>query len=156
MKQIVSKRTIVLAVCALCLCLGTGADKQVTRPYKIKGVTTGEITSFSPETMTITFRARNTGEATHCGAYSNTLTGSLSLATLQGSSQGLFVCANGDQIGWTATISGATLTVTATSGTGRFEGGSGGGFVAELDNIVVDLDEMTISYTFEGRGTVTY
>jgi len=131
-----------------------GAGKQVTKPYKIKGETKGVITSLSPD-FTITFTATNIGEATHCGRYYNELTGTLSLVTHQGTSEGLFVCADGSEIPWTATINGTTLTVVATGGTGRFEGGTGG-FVAEMDNIVIDLDEMMLSYTFEGSGEVTY
>jgi len=66
---------------------------------------------------------------------------------------------NGDTIYWVGTIEGATLTVTSTSGTGRFEGGSGG-FVAEISKLVLDpmppVVGGTISYTFEGTGAVTY
>ena len=137
----------------MCLCLGMGAGKQVTKPYKITGETKGVITSFIGGT--ITFTAINVGEATHSGKYYNELTGSLSLVSHQGTSEGVFVCANGDEITWTGTINGTTLTVTATGGTGRFEGGSGG-FVATMENIVVDLSGMTLSYTFTGSGKVTY
>ena len=97
----------------------------------------------------------NLGEATHSGRYWNEFTGSLSLATFQGDSEGTFVCANGDEIYWTGTINGPTLTVTATGGTGRFAGGHGG-FVADLFDIDINLDDLTLSYSFDGTGEVTY
>jgi hypothetical protein len=90
-----------------------------------------------------------------CGRYLNELTGSLSLVTHRGTSEGLFVCADGSEITWTGTINGTTVTVTATGGTKRFEGGIGG-FVAVMDDIVIDLKNMVLSYEFEGVGEVTY
>ena len=154
MQGIVSKHTTVLAACAVCLCFGIGAGKQVTKPYKITGDVVGEILSVSPD-YTITFKAINIGEATHSGRYYNELTGRLSLVTHQGTSEGLFVCADGSKITWTATINGTILTVTATGGTKRFQGGTGG-FVAEMEDIVVDLKNKVLSYTFKGIGEVTY
>jgi hypothetical protein len=150
-----SKLTTVAAVCTVCFGLAFGAAKEPTKPYKITGFSWGDITSFNPATMTITFTMVSLGEATHSGRYWNEFTGSLSLATLQGDSQGTFVCANGDEIYWTGTINGPTLTVTATGGTGRFAGGHGG-FVADLFDIDINLDDLTLSYSFDGTGEVTY
>jgi hypothetical protein len=150
-----SKLATVAAVCTVCLGLAFGAAKEPTKPYKITGFSTGDITSFDPATMTITFTMVNAGQATHCGRYWNEFTGSLSLLTLEGDSEGTFVCANGDLIYWTGIINGPTLTVTATGGTGRFADGTGG-FVADLYDIDINLDDMTLSYSFEGTGEVSY
>ncbi len=158
-----TKGIITVAVCTLSLCLATGAGKQVSKPYKISGEVAGQITSvtLAPDGKTpigITFEAVNVGEATHCGRYWNEIThGQLSLVTFQGTSEGVFYTADDKKttIIWTATIAGTTLKVTATGGTGRFAGGSGG-FVAQMDNIELDFDNMTISYTFKGSGEVIY
>jgi hypothetical protein len=152
---------VLLTVCALGLTSAAGTKKQVTRPYKITGVTVGEITAVTatPTDYSITFNLVNVGEATHCGRYSNVGRSTLSLLTHTGTTEGTFTAANGDTVNWVGTIAGTTLTVTVTGGTGRFADGSGG-FVAEIGNLV--LDPMppavggTVAYTFEGTGTATY
>jgi len=159
--QIATIGLAILTVCVLGPSWAAQAQEQVTRPYKITGVTVGEITAVTATAtdVSITFNLVNVGEATHCGKYWNVGTTTLSLVTHKGTAQGTFTCANGDIIYWVGTIDGTTLTVTTTSGTGRFEGGSGG-FVAEISNLVLDpmppVVGGTISYTFEGTGAVTY
>ncbi len=151
----------VLAGCAICLSAAAEPKQQVSRPYKITGVTVGEITAVTVTTndLLISFNLVNVGEATHCGRYLNVGTTTLSLVTHTGTAEGTFSAANGDIIYWVGVIKGTALTVTATGGTGRFAGGSGG-FVAELSNVIIDpLPPVVggiISYTFEGTGRVSY
>ncbi len=150
-----------LTVCVLGLASPAGAQTQALRPYKITGVTVGEITAVTvtPTDYSISFNLMNVGEATHCGLYSNVGTTTLSLVTHTGTAQGTFTAANGDIVYWVGTIQGTTLTVAITGGTGRFADGSGG-FVAEISNLVIDpmppVVGGTISYTFEGTGEVSY
>lgn len=151
--QFVSLGLAALVIGALSVSNAAGAGNQVTKPYKIKGETVGQITSVSGST--ITFDLVNVGEATHCGRYYNVGTTTLSLATLTGTAEGVFTAASGEEVYWVGTISGTTLTVTMTGGTGKYAGGSGG-FVAELTNLELDLDSGTITYDFAGRGEVTY
>jgi len=157
--QIAGIAFALLAACALAL--PSPAKPKQPRPYKITGVTVGEITAVTvtPTDFSITFSLENVGQATHCGRYWNVGTTTLSLITHTGTAEGTFTAANGDEIEWEGTIHGTTLTVTVIGGTGRFADGSGG-FVAEISSLVLDpmppVVGGTISYTFEGTGSASY
>lgn len=156
---ILRKRTVLATAGFMALVLAVAGlsvawTGQVSRPFQITGTATGEITSVAPD-LTITSTYKGVGEATHCGRFLDEGTSTLSLVTGKGTGEGTFVAADGSKWFYTFVVDGATFTVTTTGGTGRFKGGTCE-FVAQLDNLQVDLTAGTTSYTYVGSGEITY
>lgn len=155
----------ILAIGTPGLIAEAGANKQVTKDFIIRGTVFCEITSFDQITGWVGFNIVGAdGVATHTGRYTLEGSGQLNLATGYGHDDGTFIAANGDKIFWRGDISPGSVPSTATlsvtsdpgnPGTGRFEVLEGG-FIADLFDLEVDFDSMTMSFDLTGRGELTY
>jgi hypothetical protein len=130
------------------------ADNPVTRPIKIVH---GHLTLVvDPETGDYQFT--DWGWATLIGKYTNEGSGVLDLATGQFlSGSGVTVAANGDTIDWiVGTVPNTVLDI---SGTGQFEGVSGGFAVTVISETLLSSNPdgtLTLAITYTGSGTLTY
>lgn len=148
---------LALAVCLLVRPALASLDNPVTRPLL---VIEGHITiTVNPATGAYSFT--DWGWATHTGLYSNSGSagpGGLNLATGEFvSGSGVVVAANGDTINW---VVGATPnTVVDISGTGEFQGVTGGFAVTVTSETLLSTNPdgtVTLAVTYTGKGTITY
>ena len=163
--RITSIGIAVLAICALCLSAAGGAKKQVPRDFVISGKVFCQVTDMTG-LPTIAFKIlRADGVATHTGRYALEGDGSLDLSSGLGHDSGIFIAANGDEINWDGYLSNVdpvagtgVLEVVIKSGnpgTGRFADCKGG-FVAHMFDIQLDPISGAMSFSFAGRGELTY
>jgi hypothetical protein len=145
---------VALVVCLSARPTSASVGNPVTRPLTI---VEGHLTLIV-DPATGDYHFTDWGLATLIGLYTNSGTGVLNLATgefLSGS--GVVVAANGDTIDW---IVGTTPnTIVDISGTGRFQGASGGFPVHVLSETLVSSNgdgTLTLAITYDGSGTLTY
>jgi hypothetical protein len=137
----ITRFPILIVFAALCMAVIAfaqapilSAKDAVERPFHISGQI-----SFIPFS--------DTGVATHFGKF-------VSYATDETGSAGFYVTANGDVVCWKVVSydpDTSTVVISFTGGTGRFESATGQ-FTAPMT--LVDLDTLTFDY--EGEGTITY
>jgi drug/metabolite transporter superfamily protein YnfA len=150
-----TKRNIVLAlaICALLLPMTVSAKGQVTRPFKIHGNVTVVISLLDGSLV-----GTETGEATHIGRYSSEGEGSF---TGIGNATGVLTAANGDALFWSEVVTPISevayrIERTFTGGTGRFENASGGFSFEVTPNVVVAFPKVTLTFSYNATGTITY
>lgn len=143
-----------LAVCALALPVIGSMKNPVERPFKI----VGQVSTVMHYDGSFAFDASSgssVGISSHwgrstAGGSGNAFTGVFILTA---------ITANGDQVSGES-VPGDPLGFRFTSGTGRFEGVSGGfTYVTSVPSIIANpdgSDTLIISYTYEGTGTITY
>lgn len=139
----------VLAVLALCLSIGA-TPKTMTKAFTIRGHVEGQ---FRANSLTLDFV--DIGVASHAGRYLNLGQTTMAPDFGSGTGYGTWTEANGDQLTWTAILGVADLHVTATGGTGKYAGVTGG-FDGTISNLTVDLTTGAISYDYVGTGKLTY
>ncbi len=159
----------VVAACALCFSATAGIKKPLTKDLKIRGTIYADITGVFPTNgptaaPTITFRVTDTeGMMTHAGKYELAAEGWLNLSTGEGRDSGVFYAANGDKVFFDGHIYTDTTTMTpkllvtsqAVPGTGHFDEGYGW-FLADLFDLNLDFNTMTLSFAFAGTGEWEY
>jgi hypothetical protein len=145
---------VIVAVCLLVRPAAASLDNPVTRPFS---VIEGHLT-IVVNPVTGAYHFTDWGWATHTGLYTNSGSGVLDLATgefLSGS--GVVIAADGDTIDW---IVGTTPnTVVDISGTGRFQGITGGFAVNVTSETLLSNNPdgtLTLAITYNGSGTLTY
>jgi hypothetical protein len=153
-KSVFIRGLATLAVCALALPVIASLKNPVERPFKIAGQVTTVIQldgsfAFDASSGSSVGISSHTGRFTAAGA-GNAFTGEFILTAIS---------ANGDQISGYS-VPGETLGFRFASGTGRFEGVSGGfTYVTSVPSIVPNPDgshTLIVSYTYTGTGTITY
>jgi hypothetical protein len=145
---------VVLVVCLLAWPAVGSLDNPVTRPFKI---IEGHLTLIV-DPATGDYQFTDWGWATAIGLYTNSGSGVLDLATGEFiSGSGVVVAANGDTIDWiVGTIPNTILDI---SGTGRFQGVTGGFTVNVLSETLLSVNPdgtVTLAGTYDGSGTLTY
>ncbi len=145
----------IIAVCALSFSL-PATPKTMTKQVTIIGHVEGTVQVTAMGAMNV--ECIDIGVTSHAGRYHNIFTGTLQ-ANGAGTSAGTWTAANGDQLVWTAVVSGTAMTVTVQSGTGKYLGAVGG-FTGEMSNLAILVDPETgagtISYDYKGKGSLTY
>ena len=137
---------VALVVCLLAWPAMASLDNPVPRPFKI---VEGHLTLVVDPTGDYQFT--DSGFATLIGLYTNSGSGVLDLATgefLSGS--GVVVAANGDTIDWI--VGTIPNTIVDISGTGRFQGASGGFPVHVLSETLVSSNPdgtLTLAITYD-------
>lgn len=145
---------LTLGPCLVALSTAGNLNKPVTRPNKANAHDT-VIVSLADGS----YVATEVGQGTHAGRYITHVEGKMNLDTLQIlSGEGYLIAANGDLMYLRMTPAGPDSFV-ITGGTGRFEGATGSGTVANSDFVISEDPEagiMTITSQATMEGTITY
>lgn len=157
-QQLPSVKTIsavALALCILAQPAVASGKNPVTRPLRVWGNLTMVV-----EPLSGVYVFTDYAEATHTGRTTNSGSGVIDLDTgifLSGS--GVAVAANGDTLSWQVRSFPTPNTIAYTGGTGRFEGVTGGfpGIITSVTLLSANPDgTLTLFFTYEGTGTITY
>ena len=144
---------LALAICLLARLALASPDNPVTRPLR---VVEGHLT-ITVDPTTGAYEFTGSGIASHTGLVSTIGSGVLDLVTGEFlSGTGIVVAANEDTLSW---VVGDPNTVVYTSGTGRFQGVSGGFLVMPTSQTLLSVNAdgtLTLAIEYEGSGTITY